>query len=70
MEEDGHVYELSCLTFNINKEVIQVLDSFLSFLKNMKKELEKLLKGTKLWSCKFGTNFPQVSMYFKVKILF
>jgi hypothetical protein len=33
MEEDGHVYELSCLAFNINKEVVQVLDSFFSFLK-------------------------------------
>jgi hypothetical protein len=32
--EDGHVvYELSCLTSNIKKEVVQVLDSFLSFLK-------------------------------------
>jgi hypothetical protein len=33
MEEDGHVYELSCLAFNINKEVVQILDSFFSFLK-------------------------------------
>jgi hypothetical protein len=32
MEEDGNVvYELSCLAFNIKKEVIQVLDSFISF---------------------------------------
>jgi hypothetical protein len=32
--EDGHVvYELSCLASNIKKEVVQVLDSFLSFLK-------------------------------------
>jgi len=34
MEEDANViYELSCLASNIKKEVIQVLDSFLSFLK-------------------------------------
>ncbi len=34
MDEDGNVvYELSCLPCNIKKEVIQVLDSFLSFLK-------------------------------------
>jgi hypothetical protein len=34
MEEDGNVvYELSCLTFNIKKEVIKVLDSIISFLK-------------------------------------
>jgi hypothetical protein len=40
MKEDGNVvYELSCLTSNINKEVVQVLDSFLSFLKkNTKKK--------------------------------
>jgi len=34
MEEDGNVvYELSCLASNIKKEVVGVLDSFLSFLK-------------------------------------
>jgi len=34
MEDDGNVvYKLSCLTSNIKKEVIQVLDFFLSFLK-------------------------------------
>jgi hypothetical protein len=34
MEENGNVvYELSCLDSNIKKEVIQVLDSFLSFFK-------------------------------------
>jgi hypothetical protein len=34
MEKDGNVvYELSCLASNIKKEIIQVLDSFLSFLK-------------------------------------
>jgi hypothetical protein len=34
MDEGGNVvYELSCLPCNIKKEVIQVLDSFLSFLK-------------------------------------
>jgi hypothetical protein len=34
MEEDGNViYELSCLASNIKKEIIQVLDYFLSFLK-------------------------------------
>jgi hypothetical protein len=39
MEEDGNVvYELSCLASNIKKEVVQVLESFLSFLTNMKKE--------------------------------
>jgi hypothetical protein len=33
MKEDGNVvYELSCLASNIKKEVIGVLDSFLSFL--------------------------------------
>jgi hypothetical protein len=33
MEEDENVlYELSCLTSNIKKEIIQVLDSFLFFL--------------------------------------
>ncbi len=32
MEEDGNVvYELSCLTSNIKKEIVQVLDYFLSF---------------------------------------
>jgi hypothetical protein len=35
MQEDNNVvYELSCLASNIKKEVIQVLDFFLSFLKN------------------------------------
>jgi len=34
MEKDGNVaYELSCLASNMKKEVIQVLDYFLSFLK-------------------------------------
>jgi hypothetical protein len=34
MEEDGNVlYKLSCLASNIKKQVIQVLDPFLSFLK-------------------------------------
>jgi len=34
IEEDGNVaYELSCLASNIQKEIIQVLDSFFSFLK-------------------------------------
>jgi hypothetical protein len=34
MEEDGNVvYELSCLASNIKKEIILVMDSFLSFLK-------------------------------------
>jgi hypothetical protein len=34
MEKDGNiVYQLSCLTLNIEKEVVQVLDFFLSFLK-------------------------------------
>jgi hypothetical protein len=34
MEEDANVvFELSCLTSNIEKEVVGVLDSFLSFLK-------------------------------------
>jgi hypothetical protein len=34
MEEDGNVvYELSCFASNVKKEIIQVLDSFLSFLK-------------------------------------
>jgi hypothetical protein len=34
MEEDGNVFfELSCLASNIKKEVIKVLDSFLSFLR-------------------------------------
>jgi hypothetical protein len=38
MEEDGNVaYELSYLVSNIKHEVIQVLDSFLFFLKKMKK---------------------------------
>jgi hypothetical protein len=38
MEEDGNVvYELSCLASNIKKEVIQVMDSFLSFLKKYEK---------------------------------
>ncbi len=32
MEEDGNVvYEFSCLASNIKKEVVQVLDLFLSF---------------------------------------
>ncbi len=39
MEEDGNVtYELSCLASNIKKEVIQVLDSFLSTLKKWENE--------------------------------
>jgi hypothetical protein len=39
MEEDGNVvYELSCLASNIKNEVVQVLDSFLFFLKTLKKE--------------------------------
>jgi hypothetical protein len=39
MEKDGNVvYELSCLASNIKKDIIQVLDYVLSFLKNMKKE--------------------------------
>ncbi len=34
MEEYGNVvYELSCFTSNIKKEIIHVLDYFLSFLK-------------------------------------
>jgi hypothetical protein len=34
MEKDGNVaYELSCLASNIKKEVIQILDYFLSFLR-------------------------------------
>ncbi len=34
MEENGNVvYELSCLTSNIMKEVVQVLNFFLSFLR-------------------------------------
>ncbi len=34
MEKDGNViYELSCLASNIKKDVVQVLDFFLSFLK-------------------------------------
>ncbi len=38
MEEDRNVaYELSCLASNIKKEVIRVLDYFLSFLKKMRK---------------------------------
>jgi hypothetical protein len=38
MEEDGNVvYELSCLALNIKKEVVQVLDSFFSFLKKYEK---------------------------------
>jgi hypothetical protein len=40
MEGDGNViYELSCLASSIKKEVVQVLDSFISFLKNMKKKV-------------------------------
>jgi stress response protein SCP2 len=36
MEKDGNVvYGLSCLASNIKKEVIKVLDSFLSFLKKI-----------------------------------
>jgi hypothetical protein len=38
IEEDGNVaYELSRLASNIQKEIIQVLDSFFSFLKKMRK---------------------------------
>jgi hypothetical protein len=38
MEEDENVvYELSCLASNIKKEVVQVLDYFLSFLKKFDK---------------------------------
>jgi hypothetical protein len=34
MDEDGNVVlELTCLTFNIKKEIVDVLNSFLSFLK-------------------------------------
>jgi len=43
MEEDGNVvYELSCLASNKKKEV-QVLDSFLSFLKNEEKKVHNML---------------------------
>jgi hypothetical protein len=36
MEKDENVVcELSCLASNIKKEIIQVLDSFLSFLKKI-----------------------------------
>jgi hypothetical protein len=39
IKEDGNVIcELSCLVSNIKKEIILVLDFFLSFLKKMKKE--------------------------------
>jgi hypothetical protein len=39
MDEDRNVvYKLSCLPCNIKKEIIQVLDFFFSFLKNVKKE--------------------------------
>jgi hypothetical protein len=39
MEEDGNVaYELSCLASNIKKEVIEVLDYLISFLKKRRKE--------------------------------
>jgi hypothetical protein len=38
MEENGNVvYKLSCLASNIKKEIIQVLDSFLSFFKKYEK---------------------------------
>jgi hypothetical protein len=38
MEEDGNVvYELSCLASN-KKKVVQVLDSFISFLKKYEKK--------------------------------
>jgi hypothetical protein len=36
--EDGNVaYELSCLASNIKNEVIQILDSFLTLKKTMRK---------------------------------
>jgi hypothetical protein len=39
MEEDSSVaFELICLAFNIRKEVCEVLNSFLSFLKKLTKE--------------------------------
>jgi len=39
MEEDGNVvHELSCLASNKKKEIIQVLDSFFSFLKIYEKK--------------------------------
>jgi hypothetical protein len=38
MPENGNVvYELSCLTSNVMKEVVQVLNFFLSFLKKYEK---------------------------------
>jgi len=36
---------------------------------NLEEELKKLLKGTKLWSCKFSIIVFQISMYFKVKFI-
>jgi hypothetical protein len=43
MEEDGNVvYELSCLVSNIKKEVVVVLDSFLSFLKKYEERKKSL----------------------------
>jgi hypothetical protein len=36
---------------------------------NLEEELNKLLKGTKLWSCKFSIIVFQISMYFKVKFI-
>jgi hypothetical protein len=32
-EDENVVSELACLTFKINKKIVEVLDSFLSFLK-------------------------------------
>jgi hypothetical protein len=37
-EDENVVYELLCLASNIKETVVQVLDSFLSFLKKMKKK--------------------------------
>jgi len=36
---------------------------------NLEEELNKLLKGTKLWSCKLSIIVFQISMYFKVKFI-
>jgi hypothetical protein len=37
MEEDANVADISCLTFHIKKEVVGVLDYFLSFLRRYEK---------------------------------
>jgi len=49
-DDSGIAFELSLFTCNIRKEVYVVLDSFLSYLKNLKKiNSEHVVFDVRLW---------------------